>query len=211
MTEVITLSAETRDISGRKTEGLREQNIVPAVMYGFETSPITIQVNSGDFGRAYEKAGTSSIIQLEISGAAHPVLVQDVQYNPITDFVAHVDFRRINMNEKVQTSIAIVLHGVAPAVKDLGGVLVQNIEEVEVEALPSALVRELVLDISSLVSFDNMLHVSDIVVPEGITILTDVNETIAVVQEPETDHPHETPETQTAEAEKKEETTTDKK
>lgn len=184
MVEKITLNANARELTGRKTEGLRAENVVPAVVYGFDTEPINIKLSRGDFGRVYEKAGSSSIIDLDVDGTVHPVLVQAIQYDPLTDYVTHVDFRRINMSEKVETTVALVLDGIAPAVKDLNGVLVQNIEEVEVSALPTALVREIVIDVTQLATFDDVLRVSDIKVPEGIEILTDQEKTIALVQPP---------------------------
>ena len=203
MVDTITLAASVREIVGRKTDSLRAENMVPAIMYGFETDPINITLSRGDFGRVYDKAGTSSIIQLDIEGVMHPVLVQAIQYDALTDYVTHVDLRRVNMTEKVETAIAIVLEGVAPAVKDLNGVLVQNIEEVEVAALPTALVRELTLDLSALATFDDVLRVSDIKVPEGIEILTDPERTIAIVHEPRVEE--EPVEMESAEAAKGEE------
>ena len=203
MVDTITLAASVREIVGRKTDSLRAENMVPAIMYGFETDPINITLSRGDFGRVYDKAGTSSIIQLDIEGVMHPVLVQAIQYDALTDYVTHVDLRRVNMAEKVETAIAIVLEGVAPAVKDLNGVLVQNIEEVEVAALPTALVRELTLDLSALATFDDVLRVSDIKVPEGIEILTDPERTIAIVHEPRVEE--EPVEMESAEAAKGEE------
>ncbi|EKD47246.1 MAG: hypothetical protein ACD_66C00152G0005 [uncultured bacterium] len=184
MAEIISLSAQARDLKGRKTEHLRAENLVPAVMYGFETEPANVQLNRGDFGRAYQKAGESTVVELDIDGTKNLVLIQEVQYNPITDDVTHVDFRRINMNEKIEAMISIKLTGISPAVKDLGGTLVHSLEEVEVLALPAALVREFIMDISSLATFNDVLRVSDIIVPEGIEILTDKEDTIASIQEP---------------------------
>jgi large subunit ribosomal protein L25 len=86
------------------------------------------------------------------------------------------------MDEKVETTIAIKLVGISPAVKDLGGTLVQSLEEVEVSALPSALVREIELNITPLATFDDVLRVSDMQIPQGIEILTDAQETVALVQ-----------------------------
>lgn len=184
MAETISLSAQARDLKGRKTEHLRAENLIPAVMYGFETEPVNIQLNRGDFGRAYQKAGESTVVELDINGTKHLVLIQEVQHNPLTDDVTHVDFRRINMDEKIEAMISIKLTGISPAVKDLGGTLVHSLEEVEVLALPGALIREFVMDISSLATFDDVLRVSDIEAPEGIEILTDPEDTIASVQEP---------------------------
>jgi large subunit ribosomal protein L25 len=182
MAEIITLLAQKRDAVGRKTDELRAQNLVPAVLYGFGTEPVMVQVNRGDFGRVYAKTGESTIVELDIEGTKHPVLVQDVSYDPLTDEPIHIDFRRINMDEKVETTIAIKLVGISPAVKDLGGTLVQSLEEVEVSALPSALVREIELNITPLATFDDVLRVSDMQIPQGIEILTDAQETVALVQ-----------------------------
>jgi len=181
---IISIKANVRELGGRKTDALREQGIVPAVMYGFETEPANIKMDRNEFNKLYDQAGYSSIINLEIDGATHPVLIQDMQRNPLTDFVSHVDFRRIDMSKKVETSIRIELVGESPAVKDLGGTLVQSLEEVDVSSLPLALVREFIVDISVLKTFDDAIHVSDIKVSEGMEILTDMEQTVALVQEP---------------------------
>lgn len=181
---IISIKANVRELGGRKTDALREQGVVPAVMYGFGTEPANIKVDRNEFNKLYDQAGYSSIINLEIDGATHPVLIQDMQRNPLTDFVSHVDFRRIDMSKKVETSIQIELIGQSPAVKDLGGTLVQSLEEVDVLSLPSALVREFTIDISVLKTFDDAIHVKDIKVSEGMEILTDPEQTVALVQEP---------------------------
>ncbi|MCG2687767.1 50S ribosomal protein L25 [Candidatus Parcubacteria bacterium] len=184
MAEIITIEAQSRDLTGRKTNQLRADSIVPVVMYGFKTDPISLQISRGDFVRAYNKAGESTVVELSVDGVKHPVLIQGVQYDALTDDVIHVDFRRINMDEKIETAISIKLIGVSPAVKDLGGTLVHSLEEVQVLALPAALVREFILDVSVLAKFDDVLRVSDIQAPAGIEILTDMQDTIALIQEP---------------------------
>lgn len=178
------LKAKGRKTMGRKTQALRVEGTVPAVLYGFEVEPTNVAVDRVDLERLYTKAGVSTVVDLDVDGTKHNVLIQDIQRDPLTDYITHADFRRINMDEKVQTSVRITLTGVSPAVKDMSGTLVQAIEEVEVEALPSTLVREFVLDISSLATFDDALHVSDIPVPEGMEIMTDGEQTIAIVQPP---------------------------
>jgi len=179
-----TLAAASRDAANEKTETLRAQGKVPAVMYGFDTEPTNVTVDRNDLERLYQQAGMSSVISLDIGGESHNVLIQDVQRDPLTDFAIHADFRRVDMSKTVETAVRLSLVGVSLAVKDLGGTLVQALEEVEVEALPSALVSEIEVDISRLATFDDALHVSDLVVPEGMTILTDAEQTIAIVQEP---------------------------
>ena len=178
------LTAQARETMGRKTEALRAEGTIPAVLYGFEVEPTNLSVDRSKLERLYAKAGVSTVVALDIEGTPHNVLIQDLQRDPLTDYITHADFRRINMNEKVQTSVRITLTGVSLAVKDMSGTLVQAMEEVEVEALPSALVREFVLDIGKLATFEDSLHVSDIIVPEGIEIMADAEQTIAIVQQP---------------------------
>jgi len=179
-----TLAAAARDAANEKSDALRAEGKVPAVMYGFDTDPTNVTIDRNDLERLYQNAGTSSVVDLDINGTAHNVLIQDLQRDPLTDYIVHADFRRIDMSKKVETAVRLSLVGVAPAVKDLGGTLVQALEEVDVEALPSALVSEIEVDVSKLATFDDVIHVSDIAVPEGMEILTEAEQTIAIVQEP---------------------------
>jgi len=181
------ITAQKREEVGKKTNQLREAGLVPAVMYGFETEPTNISVAQNDFDRLYEQAGESTVIELEVAGEKHSVLIQDIQRNPLTDFVTHIDFRRINMKEKVEAEIELVIEGIAPAVKELGGTLVQVREDIEVLALPNALVRSIAVDVTKLVTFDDVVRVGDLTIPEGIEVKTEADKTVALVQPPRTE------------------------
>lgn len=180
------LNAEKRELQGRSTDALRAEGVVPGVMYGFETEPVNIQLDRNSVKRAIDMGGESTVTQLVLDGAEHPVLIQEVQKDALTGFITHVDFRRVNMNEKVEAAIAITLTGEAPAVKSLGGTLMQLLEEVEVKALPSALVGEIEVSVEALNTFDDTIRVADITIPEGIEVLTDGEQAIASVQAPRT-------------------------
>ncbi|MFH1711920.1 MAG: 50S ribosomal protein L25 [Patescibacteria group bacterium] len=182
--QTLSITAQTRESFGRKTNKLREEGNVPAVVYGFEIEPINVTVARNDFDKLYEAAGESTVIDLEVDGNKHSVLIQDIQRNPLTDFVSHIDFRRINMDEKIEAEIELVLEGVPPAVKELGGTLVQVLEEVEVMALPAALVRSITVNVEGLKTFDDMVRVSDLQIPDGIEVLSEPDETVALVQPP---------------------------
>lgn len=181
-----TIKAEKRTLEGRATNHLRAEGKVPAIMYGFEVEPISITIDRNALERLNTDAGESSIIDLTVDGTTHHVLMQDIQRDPMTDFATHADFRRLDMTKKVETSIPITLSGEAPAVKELGGTLIQSLDEVEVEALPSALIREFIVNVESLKTFEDTIRVSDLVVPEGMEILTDVASAIAGVTPPRT-------------------------
>lgn len=178
------ITAEKRAVCGRKTKTLRADGQVPAVMYGYDIEPTNVTVERNDIEKLYRAAGESSVIELDLAGEKSPVLIQDLQRDPITDFIVHVDFRRINLKEKVETAIRLELVGISPAVKELGGTLIQSLEEVEVEALPTALVPVIEVDVTVLKTFDDVLRVKDLTIPDGIEIGNDPQAAVASVQPP---------------------------
>ncbi len=179
------ITAGLREEKGRKTNILRAEGKVPAVMYGFEVkAPVSVTVDRNAFNKVYAKAGESMVIDLEIDGQTHPVLIADIQRNVLTDFFSHVDFRRVDMKRKIEARIPLKLVGESPAVKTHGGTLVQSLEEVEVLSLPDALVHEIEVDISVLKTFEDMIRVKDVKLPDGIEVKTWSEQTVATVQPP---------------------------
>lgn len=178
------LDAVSRVEIGRKTNAIRAEGKVPAVMYGFGTEPINLTVDRNAFIKVFAQAGESTVVDLTVGGSTHPVLIADVQRNPLNDFVTHIDFRRVDISRKIEASIPLVLVGESPAVKNLGGILVNALEELEVVSLPNALVHEISVDISSLKTFDDVIHVSDITIPEGIEVKTALTQAVVTVQPP---------------------------
>ncbi|MFA6017918.1 MAG: 50S ribosomal protein L25 [Patescibacteria group bacterium] len=180
----ILLTAILRDLTGRKTESLRQEGKVPAVLYGFGTEPMNITVDRNAFIKVFASAGASTVVDLTVGEKMFQVLISDTQRNPLNDFFTHIDFRAVDPNRRIEAKIPLVLAGVAPAVKELGGTLLQTLEEVEVISLPNALVHEISVDVSRLKTFEDVIRVSDIIAPEGVEITTDVEVAIASVQPP---------------------------
>lgn len=180
------INAAARTETGRATNNLRAQDQVPGVVYGFEIEPVNLTVDRNTLERLYTDAGESTVIDLKVGQESYSVLIQDIQRDPLTDFITHIDFRKIDLTQKVETTIPIELIGESAAVKELGGTLIQSLDAVEVEALPNALVRELELDISALETFDDVLRVSDLTIPEGMEIHTTPERSVATVQPPRT-------------------------
>lgn len=138
------------------------------------------------FEKIYKTAGESTLVDLQIdAGAPVKVLIQDVAKHHITLKPIHADFYQVSMTEKLQTMVPLKFIGEAPGVKELGGVLVKNVQEVKVECLPQDLVHEFVVQISSLKTFKDVITVKDLSVPPGIMILAKPDEVVALVQEPE--------------------------
>lgn len=178
------IEAQTRDIHGRQTKILRAQGLVPAVMYGFDTEPKNIVIDRNAFVKVYDQAGESTLIDLTIDGQKHPVLIAEIQRDALTDFITHADFRRVDPKRKIEAKIPLKLVGMAPAVKELGGTLVQSLEEVEVMSLPDALVHEIEVDVTKLATFDDVIRVKDIVIPDGIEVKSEADQAVASVQPP---------------------------
>lgn len=179
-----TLTATLRDLVGRKTDALRQTGSVPCVMYGFGTQPTNITIDRNAFVKVYAVAGSSTVVDLTVGDKVFQVLIGEIQRNPLNDFVTHVDFRSVDPNQKIEAKIRLELVGEAPAVKVLGGTLLQALEDLEVKSLPNALVSHIDVDVSKLVTFDDVIRVSDIVVPEGIEVMTDGDNAVASVQAP---------------------------
>lgn len=180
-----TLAAEIRTLVGRKTSKLREEGKVPAVVYGSGIEPKMITVDRNQFVKTYKDAGESTIVELAVNGGSPlHVLIQDFQLDALRDEVTHIDFRSVDMTKEIEAEVELEFVGESMAVKALGGTFVPSKDSVLVKCLPSKLVRKLTIDISILKSFDDVIRISDITIPEGMTIEDDANTTLAAVQAP---------------------------
>ncbi|HOF50384.1 MAG TPA: 50S ribosomal protein L25 [Candidatus Colwellbacteria bacterium] len=180
----ILLKAEKRDIFGKKTEALRQAGKVPAELYGHDTDNLHLAVSAKDLRKVFQEAGGNVVVDLEIEGAKHPVLIHDTSVDPISDEFKSVDFYKVRMDEEIVSSVPLEFVGVAPAVKDLGGILVKAMDEVEVEALPANLPKALEIDVSGLVELGQSLFVKDIPAKGDFKIVVDPETVIATISEP---------------------------
>lgn len=197
--EKINLKANTREITGKKVSQLRNNGLVPAVIYGKDHKPVSLQIDVKNFKHAFEKAGHSALIDLAIDDKnTIKTIIHDVQFDPVTDEPLHVDLYAIKMDEKIETEIPLNFIGVSPAVKDLEGSLIKNFDELEVECLPKDLVHEIKVDISSLKTFDDVIRLKDIEIPDGITPLQDKERVVALVNPPRSEEELEELESETA-------------
>jgi large subunit ribosomal protein L25 len=173
-----TLKVEKREAG--KPEETRESGLIPGVVYGPEMEPVSISMDYNTFTKLYAEAGASSLIDFTVEGNGEPtkVLIQDIQYNPVKGNIIHVDFRQIKMGEEMTTDVALNYVGEAPAVKELGGTLNTGNDTLTVKCLPKDLVSELEVDISVLATFEDVITIADVKLPEGITILTDDTATL---------------------------------
>lgn len=179
------LKAQPRTATGRKVGALRREGNIPAVLYGKGKENLNLSITEHDYLRLFREAGTSSIVLLDIEGDGQKnVLVQEIQFNPLTGGADHIDFYEVSMTEKLTTNVPLHFVGDSAAVIDLQGSLVTNTTEVEVECLPADLPHEIEVDITVLSDFEAVIHVSDLKVPAGVEVKNDPEEVVAVVEAP---------------------------
>ena len=182
--ERIELKAEPRNILGRKVKTLRRSDLVPAVVYGHGFDPLTIQVPLKDFERIYGEAGQSSVVYLNVDGQSYPTIIHDIVRDPLNDRFQHADFYKVKLDEKIHAKIPLNFVGEAPAVKELGGILVKNIHELEVEGFPQDLPHTIEVDVSGLAGFGSQSLVKNLPVSPKLGIKAKADEIVALVQEP---------------------------
>lgn len=181
---MITLHAEKRNIFGKKVKTLREQGVIPAVVYGEGVEAMSLGIGRKDFEKVYREAGESTVVELEVGGKRLNVLIHDVSHGILKGEPEHVDFYALRMDKKVKMKVPLVFIGESSAVKNDGGVFVKVMQEVEIEALPKDLPHELHADISGMAAFESRLFVKDIAVPAGVVIEEKPDEVIAIVETP---------------------------
>lgn len=179
------LKSKKRTLLGKKVKSLRRGGIIPAVVYGGKESSVPIELNLKEFSKVFKTAGETTLLKLFIDGEKiKNVLVHDISRDPITEEINHVDFYEVKMDEKITAKVPLVFIGDAPAVIDLGGVLVRAMQELQVRALPANLPHQIEVNISQLKTFDDNILVKDIKLPKNVEILENFETSVAVVTPP---------------------------
>lgn len=181
---VIQLTAKPRKEVGKKVQRLRQRDTLPAVIYGYKIKNQPISVNYRDFEKAYKIVGKNTFIDLLLDGQTKKVLIYDVQKHPLFHQFLSADFYQPRLDKKMKAKIPLVFFGESEAVKNFGGILVKNLYEVEIEALPTSLPHEIKVDISKLKTFEDAVKISDLILPIDVKILANENDIIALVVPP---------------------------
>jgi len=174
------LKATKRDVFGRKVKRLRKEGLIPANVFGKKVKSEDLSVNGKEFSEVFEKAGETQIIHLNDK----PVLVSGLQIDPVTSEYLHIDFRQVDLTEKITAKVPVELIGESPAEKQSIGTVVQQISEIEVEALPTDLPEKIEVDITTLTEVDQTVFVKDLKVDKKVTIKTDLELIIVKVEPP---------------------------
>lgn len=177
---MIVLEAEIRDKTANN-ETLRKGGKIPAVFYGKKTESTPISLVRNDFISAWHKVGESGVVTLKTSKGTVDTLIKDVDLDPVSDIVRHVDFYVFEKGKKIELDVPLDFVGVSPAVKDLGGDLVKVLHEIKISADPQNIPHDIKVDISVLVDFDSKVHAGDLSLPTGVSLVESAEEVVALV------------------------------
>ena len=179
------LAATLRTVTGKKVSHLRRAGQLPAVVFGRGIESNNVSVDAHEFEQLRRHAGANTLIDLAVDGGAtSPVLVHGVQTSVITRRPLHVDLFVVRMTEELTVDVPLVSEGISDAIENAGGTLMHVIDTVRVRALPDHLPQSIHYSIEALATFDDQIHVSDLVIPSDATLLNDPSEVVAKVLPP---------------------------
>lgn len=183
---MIKLNVKTRKDFGKKTKSLKKTGKIPAIIYGSGIKNIPIEVDYEEFKKVFDQTGESSLITLNIDDEKkeRPVLIYEIQRDHVSGKFIHVDFYQASLKEEVEVMVPLVFEGVSLAIKDLGGTLVKEIQEIKVKALPQNLPHDIRVDVSGLKTFEDEIKIKDLQLPANVKIARSLEETVAKVVPP---------------------------
>jgi large subunit ribosomal protein L25 len=201
---MLILQAQVRDTKGN-LEALRKEGKIPAVFYGKKTESTPITLNKSDFLKAWKQAGESSVVTIKSDKFSVDTLIKDVQIDPVTDIPVHVDFYVFEKGKKIDVSVPLEFTGSAPAVKDLGGILVKVLHDLKISADPTHIPHSIEIDVSSLVDFDSKIFAESVKLPSAVVLKELPTEVVAFVSKPREEKEEDAvaPDLSTIEVEKK--------
>jgi large subunit ribosomal protein L25 len=173
--EKIELQASPREVMGKKVRFLRRQGIVPLHIFGHGIASLALQCDIAQVQEVLSQAGKTKIINVKLEKSKTPrnVVVREIQRNPMTGGLLHVDLYQVNMTEKIHVEVPIHLVGEAPALKHRENMLEQELHSLNIECLPDKIPASIELDISSLAEAEQSIQVGDITLDEGVAVLND--------------------------------------
>ncbi len=191
------IKADVRTVLGRKVKHLRKEGLLPATVYGHGFEPLSIQFKTGELEKLFDEVGESGLTEVLIGEEKLPILFRNPQYSAVVGDMIHIDCYKVNLKEKITATVPLEFIGESQAVKD-GNVLVEITSEVEVEALPTDLPKEIEIDISVLNAVDDMITVGDIKLDEKVGMVTPAEQVIVKIEEPRAEEVVEVPEAEIA-------------
>ncbi len=187
--EIPVIKTQLRVKEGKaSTKKVRKEGNIPSVLYGKKEQSVPLKMDAKTFIKMLSRLeGKHPIVKLEIEGGAHldsPAIIKEIQRDPVNNSVIHVDFQKIRLDQKIHTSVPVIIVGQSEGVK-MGGVLDHQLRELEIECLALQVPAHIEIDVTNL-TLGRSIHVSDITPPEGVKILTDSDRVVVSIHVPRT-------------------------
>ncbi len=180
----IKLSANRREVIGKKVKVLRREGMLPAVIYGKEMESLPILLDLRETTKILRDVSRATILTIDVDGEEYTTLVRERQRGILSGEYEHIDFLAISMTETVKTQVNVFVTGTSPAEEEYGAIVVTGADSVEVEALPADLPESLTVDVTGLTSIGDTITVADLDLPNGVTVLSEPSEMLAVITLP---------------------------
>jgi large subunit ribosomal protein L25 len=181
------LNAQKRDLIGSKVKNLRKSGITPAVVFGKSVESLALAVNAVEFLKVYRQAGETSLIWLKVDGETkeRPTLIKSMAFGPVKNEVLNIDFHQVNLKEKVTAFVPVELIGESELIHSGQAILSQNLNEIEVECLPTDIPEKFEIDTALLKEIGDSLKVSDLKASSEVEIITDLDSIVVSLSEPQ--------------------------
>ena len=183
-TESISLELSPREVLGKKVKRLRQQGVIPVHLYGPGVDPQPLQCETTKLVDVLVRAGGNTAVTVTVQGGqeTHLAFAREIQWDPRRDDILHVDFLAVDASRPVSAQVPITLIGDSPGARTAGGTVMQQLRDLNVEALPLEVPRELELDLTMLTEPDGVLRAADIVIPGNVTLLTDPEDVVVRIE-----------------------------
>jgi large subunit ribosomal protein L25 len=179
------LAARARSVTGKAVRRLRSSGQLPAVVFGRGLPSESVQVDAKAFADLSRNTSRNTLVDLAVDGErARPVLIHGVQHHPVTRRPLHIDLFVVRMTEELTVDVPLTFNGTPPAVDKLGGTLFHAVDAIRVRALPDHLPGSIDIDVRGLATFDDAIHVRDLALPEGVTLISEADDVVAKVLPP---------------------------
>jgi large subunit ribosomal protein L25 len=175
------LSAKIRKEVGKKISKLRKEKMIPGICYGAEIKNAAISVDAKEFTDVLRETEGSSLFDLEIEGKSFPVIIKEIQRDPLSGNIIHVDFYQVPMDKKIEVTVPLIFEGESPAVKNLGGTLIKDLHSIDIKVLPNLIPKHIVVNIGKLENIGDEILVENIEFPEGADVLRNKKDVIAYI------------------------------
>ena len=178
------IEAQEREVIGKKVKALRREGKMPAIIYGSGIDPMPITLNTKDVRQILSVIGANTLVTIKIGKKEHLVLVRDIQREVIQRDLLHMDFQEVSLDERITSTVPILLVGEAPVIKDFEALLITNTEEIQIEAKAKDLPDTINVDISGLMEIGDNILIKDLVISGDVTVLEDPEDVVVVATLP---------------------------